>query len=121
MSDDKVDAYFNKQEGAVSDIALSLRDLLEEVGEGLSCKLAWGFPCWSGNERIVSIIALKDRCNLQLFSGSRLAEMWPSRIDGTGKQLRHVKVYAISDIDDELRKIVLAAIELDKTDPQKVR
>ena len=121
MSDGKVDAYFLKQEGAVADIALDLRKLLEELGDGLKCSPAWGFPCWSGNERILSIIAHKDRCNLQLFSGNRLAEKWPSRIEGTGKQLRHVKVRAVSEIDDELKEIVKAAIELDRTAPERVR
>ena len=121
MSDNKVDAYFEKQEGAVADIALSLRKLVEEHGADLTCMLAWGFPCWRGNERILSIIAQKDRCNVQLFSGNRLADRWPGRIEGAGKQLRHVKVFGVSEIDDELKDIVLAAIELDRVDPQKVR
>ena len=121
MSDGDVDAYFDKQEGAVADIALALRGLMNELGEGLSCKTAWGFPCWSGNERILSIMALKGRCNLQLFSGNRLAGKWPNRIEGTGKQLRHVKIRGVAEIDDELKSIVRAAIELDLTAPEKVR
>lgn len=121
MSDGKVDAYFEKQRGAVGDIALALRGFMNELGDGLTCKPAWGFPCWSGNERILSIMAHKDRCNLQFFSGNRLADKWPSRIEGTGKQMRHVKVRAVSEIDDELKDIVRAAIELDRTAPEKVR
>ena len=121
MSDSKVDAYFEKQEGAVADIARALRERVETHADGLPCKLAWGFPCWSGNERIFSIIAYKDRCNLQLWSGNRLSERWPSRIEGTGKQLRHVKVRSIEDIDDELADILKAAIDLDRTAPEKVR
>jgi len=121
MSDGKVDAYFAKQEGAVSDIALALRSVIEEIGIALSCKLAWGFPCWSGNERILSILAHSDRCNLQLFYGNLLAEKWPQRIDGTGKQMRHIKVYSVSDIDKELKEIINYAIELDQINPTKVR
>ena len=40
MSDDKVGAYFEKQEGAVADIALSLCELVAELGPDLTCKLA---------------------------------------------------------------------------------
>ena len=105
----------------MADIALALRGAVETQSEGLTCKLAWGFPSWSGNERILSIIAHKDRCNLQLFSGNRLADRWPDRIEGTGKQLRHVKVHSVAEVDDELEEIIKDAIELDRTDPQKVR
>ena len=121
MSAAQIDAYFDKQTGAVSDIALALRARIEHCGTHLTCKLAWGFPCWSGNERIFSIIAHKDRCNLQLFSGNRLAEDWPGRIEGTGKQLRHVKIRSVTDVDDELEAIIKAAVLLDLTDPEKVR
>ncbi|MEM6410300.1 MAG: hypothetical protein AAF683_02040, partial [Pseudomonadota bacterium] len=84
--------WFEKLEPDMAPLATALGDLLNTEGPGLSVKLAWGFPCWAGNERIFSIIAHTDRCNLQLWSGNRLADDFPSRIEGTGKQLRHVKV-----------------------------
>lgn len=121
MSDPKVEVYFDKQSGSVASIASALRDCIASHGEGLTCALAWGFPCWSGNERIFSVIAHKDRCNLQLFSGNRLAAAWPARIEGTGKQLRHVKVRSVGEIDSELADIIVAAIKLDRIDPQKVK
>ena len=121
MGDEKVDAYFEKLEGEVAEITVALRHLVVAQGQDLSCKLAWGFPCWSGNERVLSIIAHKDRCNLQIWSGNRLASRWPSRIEGTGKQLRHVKVYSAAEADGELADIINAAIELDRTEPEKVR
>ena len=121
MSDADVDAYFEKQTGAVADIALALRAAFDGYGEALSCKTAWGFPCWSGNERIASILAHKDRCNLQLFYGNQLAEKWPLRVEGTGKQMRHIKVRSVDDIDDELLEIIAEAVRLDRIDPQKVR
>jgi len=116
-----VDAYFEKQEGEVREIALALRALIDQRGPNLSCALAWNFPSWTGNERICSILAHSDRCNLQFFSGNRLATDWPKRIEGTGKQMRHVKVRSVSDIDDELMAIIDRAIELDRIAPEKVR
>lgn len=116
-----VSEYFAKQTGDVSVIAEALRDLIGEHWPQLTLKLAWGFPCWSGNERICSIIAHADRCNLQLWSGARLAGDYLGRIEGTGKALRHVKVYSIEQIDDELIDIMERAVTLDQTDPQRVR
>jgi len=102
-------------------IASALRNAINTEGPGLSCKLAWGVPCWSGTERIVSIAAHAHHCNLQLWSGARLAAEFPSRIEGTGKALRHVKLRSLGDVDDEVRLIIRAAIDLDRSTPQKVR
>lgn len=118
---DEVDAYFEKQTGSVRETTLALRDLINAAAPDATVKLAWGFPCWIGAERIASIIAHAQHCNLQLWAGARLADLFPDRIEGTGKDLRHVKVRAPSDIDDELKAIVAAAIDLDRTAPSRVR
>jgi len=109
-----VQAYFDKQEGDVQTIALALRDLCDQLMPQAEVKLAWGFPCWllGPKNRVASVIAHTDRCNLQLWQGSALAASFPARIEGTGKDLRHVKVRALSDVDDELRALVEAAIAL---------
>ena len=86
----------------------------------LSVKLAWGFPCYVGNERVFSVIAHKAHVNLQLWSGARLAESNP-RIEGSGKQLRHVKLAALDQLDADLDAIIDAAVELDRMSPEKVR
>ncbi|MEM0928948.1 MAG: DUF1801 domain-containing protein [Pseudomonadota bacterium] len=112
MSD--VSAYFDKQEGDLQAIALALRDMLDQEMPQAEVKLAWGFPCWltGPKNRVASIIAHTDRCNLQLWQGSALAPMFPERIEGTGKDLRHVKVYNTQEVDAALREIVRAAIAL---------
>ncbi|MEM9838428.1 MAG: DUF1801 domain-containing protein [Pseudomonadota bacterium] len=109
-----VDAYFEKQEGALRAIADALRTVLDEAMPEAEVKLAWGFPCWlkGPKDRVASIIAHTDRCNLQLWQGSTLAQQFPGRIEGTGKDLRHVKVRSVAEVDDELRAIVAAAVAL---------
>lgn len=112
--------YFEKQEQPIRGVAEALADRIQEHGPHLTCKLAWGFPCWSGNERVFSVIAHTSHCNLQLWSGARLANP-TKRIEGTGKALRHVKVRTKEDVDSEIDGIIKAALVLDATDPQKVR
>lgn len=116
-----VQAHFDGLSGPMKDIAEALAHIVPERGPGLIATLAWGFPCWSGNERVVSVIAHARHCNLQLWSGARLAPYYVSRIEGSGKAIRHVKVRALADIDDELIDIVDQAILLDQTSPVRVR
>ncbi|NNU16296.1 DUF1801 domain-containing protein [Parvularcula sp. ZS-1/3] len=114
-----VQEYFDKQEGEVQSIALALRAVLDEMIPDAEVKLAWGFPCWlRGKYRVASIIAHTDRCNLQLWQGSALADQFPERIEGTGKDLRHVKVRKIGEVDEGLRAIMDAALALD---PKAIR
>jgi len=115
-----VRAYFDALDPHQFAIARGLEDQIKTRWPLLRVKLAWGFPCWTGNERIFSIIAYEGRCNLQLWQGTRLAESYYGRIEGAGKKLRHVKVYDPSDIDDELIDIMEQAVTLDKIDPVRV-
>ncbi|MEL6725392.1 MAG: DUF1801 domain-containing protein [Pseudomonadota bacterium] len=116
-----VRAYFDGLDPHQSTLATALEDMIKKHWPHLTVKLAWGFPCWSGNERIFSVIAHADRCNLQLWQGARLADDYLDRIEGTGKSLRHVKVYGVEDVNDELIDIMERAVTLDATAPQRVR
>ena len=109
-----VEAYFDALEGERRDTALALRAMLDEALPGAAVGLAWGKPCWSQAGRIASIIAHARHVNLQLWRGAGLAARWPDRIDGTGKGLRHVKLRAAAEADDELRAIIQAAGALDR-------
>ncbi len=117
---DDVAAYFARLSGDISDIAHELSGRISEIGPHLTVSIAWGHPCWKGNERVVSVIAHGSHCNLQLWSGAQLAQDF-SRIEGTGKALRHVKIRKLTEIDEAIDDIIEAAIELDGVDPVRVR
>lgn len=120
-NDPAVEAYLLSLIGRSKPIGKALARALNTQGPELAQSLAWGFPCWSGNERIFSIIAHSERCNLQIWNGARLTDRFPDMIEGTGKMLRHVKVKHVSQINDKLRAIIIAAIELDFVEPRLVR
>lgn len=121
LNDPAVDAYLLRLVGHAKPIGKALARELNTQGPELTQSLAWGFPCWSGNERIFSIIAHSERCNLQIWNGAKLVPRFPDLIEGTGKILRHVKIKHVSQINDQLRAIIIAAIELDFVDPRPVR
>ena len=73
MKPETPDAYLDSLDGPMADLARALATRIRERAPGLS-ERPWGFPCWSGNERILSIIAHKAHVNLQLWNGARLIE-----------------------------------------------
>ena len=113
--------YFDGLEPHQGAIAIALEDAIKKHWPHLTVKLAWGFPCWSGNERVFSVMGQTDRCNLQLWQGAELADDYLDRIEGTGKSLRHVKVYSVDQVNDELIDIMDRAVTLDAVAPQRVR
>lgn len=116
-----VRTYFDELEPHQQEIAIALEDVIKSQWPHLTVKLAWGFPCWSGNERVFSVIGQAGRCNLQLWQGARMAADFLDRIEGSGKSLRHVKVYSVEDVNDELLDIMDRAVTIDATVPQRVR
>ncbi len=116
-----VRAYFDGLDPHQKAIAVALEDKIKSHWPHLTVKLAWGFPCWSGNERVFSVMGQTDRCNLQLWQGAQLADDYLDRIEGSGKALRHVKVYDTDQVNDELIDIMDRAVALDTTAPQRVR
>lgn len=116
-----VRAYLNALDPHQKAIAIALEDVIKTRWPHLTVKLAWGFPCWSGNERVFSVAGQTDRCNLQLWQGARLADDYLDRIEGTGKFLRHVKIHSTDDINDELIDIMERAVRLDTRAPVRVR
>ncbi|WP_158085643.1 DUF1801 domain-containing protein [Henriciella aquimarina] len=109
-----VKQYFAQLDGAMKPVALALSEAIYRQGPSLKATLAWGSPCWSGHQRVLSVIAHRHHCNLQLWSGVQLAPHYLGRIEGTGKMHRHVKVRQVSDIDDELIDIIDRAILMDQ-------
>lgn len=116
-----VDTYIAKLSPELQPIAIALGEALVEAMPTHTCKLAWGFPCWIGNERVASLVGHSKHVNLQLWSGNRLAEQFSARIKGTGKQLRHVQLTSVDQVDAEVCEIIRAARDLDQSDPEKVR
>jgi hypothetical protein len=59
----------------------------------------WGQPVYSlWGKNIICFMIYDDHVNFGLFMGARLKA---ARLEGTGKGLRHVKVYTIGDIDEK--------------------
>ena len=96
------DIYFAAIDGKVGQLATALRALVLKAAPDLIEMIKWGVPVYQREGRngwICSIRAAKSRVSLQLGAiGSRLDDPH-GLLEGTGKNLRHVKIRSENDLD----------------------
>ena len=118
MSESKFDEYFANLDEAERLVALRIRDAVRDaVGDQAKIfeTTKWNYPAWvhegkRGN--MCSIMGANGYVRLQFFRGAELPQAG-SRLEGTGKGMRHLKVRCDGDFPSgEIRGLVLDAIEL---------
>ena len=73
----------------------------------------YGVPWYRGKDYICAIAAYSDHTNLEFYRGTSLRD--PGRLlEGSGRNLRHVKIYAVGDVvQPRLKTLLREAIGLD--------
>jgi hypothetical protein len=103
----KIDDYINQQGSPQREICQHLRSLILKTLPGAKEEMRWGVPVFAGGKFYIG--ALKDHVNLG-FSIKGLGKEDIALFEGSGKTMRHIKVYAVADIDErriaELLKLV---------------
>ena len=101
-----VDAWLAKVDRPQRDLVISIRTLIREAAPELEETMKWGQPCYVHDGANVCYIApIADRVNVGFFRGADLDD--PDHLlEGTGKSLRHVKVWR----GKRLRKGALRAL-----------
>ncbi|MYA00492.1 MAG: DUF1801 domain-containing protein [Chloroflexi bacterium] len=98
MSESKFDRYFAELEEAERAVAYRIRDALRDAlgaNPKISETTKWSYPAWvyagkRGN--MCSIMGATGYVRLQFFRGAELPDA-ESRMEGTGKGMRHLKVW----------------------------
>lgn len=99
------DAYVEALEPPVREIAEALRTLVRATAPKLEERIKYSFPHYDLNGTVVYIMATRDHVDLGFYDGVDLKD--PKKmLEGTGKRLRHVKVYA----PENARSPALAAL-----------
>ena len=100
--------------------ALAIRDVVRQVvrerAPQVQEAVKWGYAAWvlgaKGGGNMCSIMGAKGYVRLQFFRGAELDDP-TSALEGTGKGMRHLKVYCNQPLPEEtLRSLVTAAIAL---------
>jgi hypothetical protein len=93
----KVDDYIDKQGSPQKEICQRLRALILKTIPGVKEEMMWGVPVFAGGKFYIG--ALKDHVNLG-FAIKGLSKEEVALFEGGGKTMRHIKVYALADIDE---------------------
>lgn len=108
-----VDAWVAKIARPQRDLVNSIRRIIREAAPELEETIKWGQPCYvHGGANVCYLAPTADRVNFGFFRGADLDD--PEHLlEGTGKKLRHVKVWLGKDLrKDALKTLVRRAASL---------
>lgn len=118
MSDPRFEQYFADLGEDERVVALAIRDAVREAVSGnpeVSEAVKWGYPAWvheGKNGNMCSIMSAKGYVRLQFFRGMELPQA-ESRLEGTGKGMRHLKVWCDREFPAEvIRGLVSDAVSV---------
>ena len=104
--DTKVDDYIAKQKSPQKEICTVLRKIIFKTFPKIIENLSSGVPCYEGK---FYIAALKDHVNLG-FAINGLSKDEIKSFEGTGKTMKHLKIFSPDGIDEnkinQLLKVV---------------
>lgn len=96
------DDWFAALDEKITSIAVKLRTLIQKALPNATESIKWGMPNYDQDGPVCAIRPGKGYVALQFGSiGTSLAD--PEKLlEGTGKQMRHVKIYTGTDIKKRL-------------------
>ena len=102
--DQKVDEYIKKQKSPQKEICQKLREIILKTVPDINEEMRVGVPCYGHTKEDICgkyyIAALKDHVNLG-FSLKGLSNDEIKLFEGTGKTMKHIKVYSLKEMDEK--------------------
>jgi hypothetical protein len=113
-----IDAYVEKKNPKLKPVTDAARALIRKVApKSREVVNPWGLPVFEWNGALCYIMVGKNHVTLGFPRGTSLRD--PARLlQGTGKNLRHVKLREVSDVHDaNLKQLILQAKKLNREQP----
>jgi hypothetical protein len=113
-----IDGYLEKKDPGLRKIAGALRALLKKTVKGCSESVnPWKIPTFESNGPMSMLMVGKKHVTFGFLRGASLSD--PEKLlEGTGKNLRHVKLCSLEDLQNPaLTKLIVAAMKLNKQQP----
>jgi hypothetical protein len=102
--DAKVDEYIKKQKSPQKEICQRLRNIILTTFPDINEQMKAGVPCYGSTKEDPCgkyyIAALKDHVNLGC-SLKGLSTRQQGLFEGSGKTMKHIKVYSVDEINEE--------------------
>jgi hypothetical protein len=112
--DPKVDDYIKKQASPQKEICQALRKIILSTYPDINEEMKVGVPCYGNTKEEPCgkyyIAALKDHVNLG-FSLKGLSKKEQELFEGSGKTMKHLKVYSLKEIDEKKISTLLKIIQ----------
>lgn len=105
-----VENYIQKQPQEKQVLLEELRQLVKEIAPELTETVKWGYPSYGDKTNVIYLAAQKNHINFGFYQGGSLDD--PDKLlEGTGAQMRHIKIKKAEDIKPELfQKLIKAAV-----------
>jgi hypothetical protein len=99
----------------------TVRSLVRAIAPELRIERRWGHPWYVGNDLVFVVGAFTRHAAIEFWRGTTLKD--PHHLlEGTGKNLRHVKLRSVEEATSpELVGLLREAIRLDSVSPPRVR
>jgi hypothetical protein len=113
-----IDACLDKKPPELADVAEKLRALVKRVVKDTKESVnPWKIPTFESNGPMCFFMVGKNHVTFGFLRGTSLPDP-TGLLEGTGKNLRHVKVKSVDDLKKPaLKKLILAAAKLNKKEP----
>ncbi len=110
----EVTEYINILPEDKKEIVKALREIILSIDPSLNESLKWKQPVYSKKEDICYIFPTGGHVNLGFYRAIELKDP-KNLLEGTGKNMRHIKIRSLEDIDKEyFWELVSDAISKDK-------
>src|SRR5271165_632187 len=115
-----IDAYVNKSSPDLREIAQGVRTLVKKVVKGSSESVnPWKIPTFESNGPMCLLMIARKHVTFGFLRGTSLPDPL-ALLEGTGKNLRHVKLRTSEDLrNPALTKLILAAAKLNQKKPME--
>jgi hypothetical protein len=106
-------AYARDDNPALQKVVRGLRSLVKAAVPGTKVTVnSWGIPTFETKDPFCFYMVGKNHVTFGFHYGTSLADPH-GLLEGTGKNIRHVKLRAVEDLEQKgLKKLVLAAAQL---------
>jgi hypothetical protein len=115
-----IDAYVEQKDAALGEVAQELRRLMKKTVPAVTESVnPWKIPTFESSGPMCMFMIGKNHVTFGFLRGTSLPD--PAKLlEGTGKNLRHVKLRTMEDLrKPALKKLIQAAVRLNKKEPME--
>lgn len=107
--------------GTLPEIARLAHEVIRAGGPDLRTERRWGHPWYVGKDLVCVVGSFAHHVGVEFWRGASLPDRY-GLLEGTGKNLRHVKLRSLAEArSPRFTALVRAAVRLDRVSEKRVR